>query len=243
MLYEAERYNGWGYLLYKHVNSPYLWSGTSLQQRGKYVADGDWDASAWSQQVGVVAMLKLLEEKPVQNLKNILEPFDHAAPLLVSAIGTKYEGIAGMALATALRQIGESVTETTPAAIAGILSGLGLSKVLEIVQETEKTLSGVVPAVAPPVHEVPTLAVEPPPPVEPTVLDLLFGNRLTGYKTYITIVLAGVVNVLAALGVAPDLLTPTNLAAINAFLATVGGASLVSKIERYAQYAAVFKRA
>jgi hypothetical protein len=178
----------------------------------------------------------------VHNLKDILEPFDHAAPLLMSAIGTKYEGIAGMALAAALRQVGETATETTPAAIAGILSGLGLSKVLEVVQETEKTLSGVVPAVAPPVHEVPTLAIEPLPPVEPTVLDLLFGNRLTGYKTYITIVLAGVVNVLAVLGVAPDLLTPTNLAAINAFLATIGGASLVSKIERYAQYAAVFKR-
>jgi hypothetical protein len=240
MCYTAEGFNGWGYLLYRKINSPYLWSGTTLQQCGKYVADGVWDPYAWSQQVGVVAILKLLfKEKPVQNLKEILEPFDHAAPLLVSAIGTKYEGIAGMALATALRQIGESATETTPAAIAGILSGLGLSKVLEVVQETEKVLSGVVPTV----HEVPTLAVESPPPVEPTVLDLLFGNRLTGYKTYITIVLAGVVNVAAALGVAPELLTPTNLAAINAFLATVGGASLVSKIERYAQYAAVFKRA
>jgi lysozyme family protein len=55
-LYEAERYNGWGYI--GKINSPYLWAGTDLQQRGKYVRDGVYDASYWDKQLGVVPVLK-----------------------------------------------------------------------------------------------------------------------------------------------------------------------------------------
>lgn len=55
-LYEAERYNGWGYL--SKINSPYLWAGTTLQQRGKYVADGVYDSGHWDTQLGIVAILK-----------------------------------------------------------------------------------------------------------------------------------------------------------------------------------------
>ena len=58
-LYEAERYNGFGYFS-KGINSPYVWAGTSLQQRGKYVADGKFDASAWDSQLGVAAILKAI---------------------------------------------------------------------------------------------------------------------------------------------------------------------------------------
>ncbi len=57
-LYSCERYNGLGYLKYhKNVNSPYMFSGTSLYESGKYVADGQWSASAVSSQVGVVPIL------------------------------------------------------------------------------------------------------------------------------------------------------------------------------------------
>lgn len=56
-LYEFERYNGFGYVSRK-VNSPYVWAGTSLQQRGKFVADGDYDAGHWDGQLGCAAILK-----------------------------------------------------------------------------------------------------------------------------------------------------------------------------------------
>lgn len=58
MLYQAERYNGWGYRRYhREVLSPYLWSGTNLYSAGKYVADGKWSATAVSQQLGVAPVL------------------------------------------------------------------------------------------------------------------------------------------------------------------------------------------
>ena len=56
-LYEAEKFNGFGYFS-RGVNSPYVWAGTDLQQRGKYVADGVWSSSAWDSQLGVAAVLK-----------------------------------------------------------------------------------------------------------------------------------------------------------------------------------------
>lgn len=59
MLYEAERFNGFGYFA-RGVNSPYVWAGTNLQERGKYVADGVWDESAWDRQLGVAAVFVAL---------------------------------------------------------------------------------------------------------------------------------------------------------------------------------------
>ena len=56
-LYEAERYNGFGYFS-RGVNSPYVWAATSLQQAGKYVADGVWSSTEWDSQLGVAAILK-----------------------------------------------------------------------------------------------------------------------------------------------------------------------------------------
>ena len=64
MLYQMERYNGWGYYKYHPtVNSPYLWAGTSLYTSGKYVADGKFDPDAVSKQIGCVALLKHLEKR------------------------------------------------------------------------------------------------------------------------------------------------------------------------------------
>jgi lysozyme family protein len=58
-----ERYNGTGYLrFHKNVNSPYLFSGTTLYTRGKYVADGKFSATAVDAQIGCVAILKRMEE-------------------------------------------------------------------------------------------------------------------------------------------------------------------------------------
>lgn len=56
ILYRAEAFNGWGYAN-KGLPSPYVWGATSIQVRGKYVADGQWSSTAWDTQIGVAAML------------------------------------------------------------------------------------------------------------------------------------------------------------------------------------------
>ena len=59
ILYLAERYNGIGYRNH-NVPSAYLWASTSVQKAGKYVADGEWSDTAWSEQIGIAAVLKQL---------------------------------------------------------------------------------------------------------------------------------------------------------------------------------------
>lgn len=60
MLYRIEAFNGFGYRRYGRP-SPYLWSFSSIYERGKFVADGRYDPRARSQQCGAAVMLKLLE--------------------------------------------------------------------------------------------------------------------------------------------------------------------------------------
>jgi lysozyme family protein len=61
LLYELEKYNGWGYRQYHpDVLTPYLWSGTNHYTSGKYVADGRFDRGAVSAQCGCVPLLKIL---------------------------------------------------------------------------------------------------------------------------------------------------------------------------------------
>jgi lysozyme family protein len=65
-LYQLEGYNGYGYLLYHpHVNSPYLWAGSNLYDKGKYVSDGKFDPNAVSQQLGIGCILKRAQEKGI----------------------------------------------------------------------------------------------------------------------------------------------------------------------------------
>jgi len=60
ILYETEKYNGWGYL--RKGNSPYLWAATTEYRGGKYVADHVYDPNAWDKQLGCVALLKMLAD-------------------------------------------------------------------------------------------------------------------------------------------------------------------------------------
>lgn len=62
MLYEFERYNGFGYVS-RDINSPYVWADTTLEQLGKFVADGKFSATTDDQQRGCAAVLKLLCEQ------------------------------------------------------------------------------------------------------------------------------------------------------------------------------------
>ena len=58
----CEGYNGWGMAQYhSETPTPYLWSATSLEKPGKYIADGKYSKTARSKQVGVVAILKTLK--------------------------------------------------------------------------------------------------------------------------------------------------------------------------------------
>jgi lysozyme family protein len=60
ILFEFERYNGFGYFG-AGINSPYLWSFSSLYKRGKYVEDGDYEANFVSKQCGAAVILKAME--------------------------------------------------------------------------------------------------------------------------------------------------------------------------------------
>lgn len=61
MLYFCERFNGFGYWLYHgKMPSPYVWGGTTVQARGKYVSDHNWSSTQWDTQLGCAGMLKLM---------------------------------------------------------------------------------------------------------------------------------------------------------------------------------------
>lgn len=61
-LYVLERYNGMGYRK-RGVPSPYLWGGSHHARPGKYVADGEWSATAESKQIGAAVILRGLEDR------------------------------------------------------------------------------------------------------------------------------------------------------------------------------------
>ncbi|MGZ3675736.1 MAG: hypothetical protein ACXVCO_15630 [Ktedonobacterales bacterium] len=61
--YVSEKFNGFGYRNPSiDIPSPYLWGGTSVQKRGKYVADRQYNANVMDPQVGTMAVLKALME-------------------------------------------------------------------------------------------------------------------------------------------------------------------------------------
>ena len=57
MLSFAEVYNGFGYFN-KGVVSPYIYSGTNLYKKGKFVSDGSYNASVTDKQPGVFILIK-----------------------------------------------------------------------------------------------------------------------------------------------------------------------------------------
>jgi lysozyme family protein len=59
ILYYCEVYNGWVYH-WRGLPSPYLWAATTQQARGKFIADGKFDAHTMDQQLGCAALLKCM---------------------------------------------------------------------------------------------------------------------------------------------------------------------------------------
>src|SRR5262245_40053613 len=91
ILYETEKYNGWGYL--KRGNSPYLWSWTSEYHGGKYVRDGVYDPNHWDEQAGCVALLRELAAlEPAVAAR--LTHREAAPPAEVNDAATKRERVA-----------------------------------------------------------------------------------------------------------------------------------------------------
>jgi len=67
LLQNIEKYNGLGYQKYhKDTPSPYLWSGTTIYGRGKYVSDGKWSRLAVDKQIGTAAILKRMSERGIK---------------------------------------------------------------------------------------------------------------------------------------------------------------------------------
>ncbi len=56
-LWRFEAWNGFGYRG-KGLRSPYLWAGSSLEQPGRYSADGVFAKNLWSAQIGAGTVLK-----------------------------------------------------------------------------------------------------------------------------------------------------------------------------------------
>lgn len=138
LCYVLERYNGWGYRKYHpNVKSPYLWSFTSIYTTGKYVADGKWNESAASQQVGAMALLLEIAQQgqpyPVevghaQDQGLAATSLQPTAPVLPSVLpDAQGDG----------QQVGQTMGDTVSSLLARFLPVL---KTLS----TSKTMAGVV---------------------------------------------------------------------------------------------------
>lgn len=152
-LYEAERYNGWGYT-YKKVNSAYVWSFTTLAQPGKYVEDHVWDANYVSEQCGVAAIFKALEELgelrfPAQEqedrmteLRASVMPFASLVPTLARIIISNAAPIAVKAIAEAIGELTDKnrPDPTDARAVEKSLQEVDLKKIPEILAAAEDTL-------------------------------------------------------------------------------------------------------
>jgi lysozyme family protein len=64
ILFRLEGFNGFGYRMrHPEVLTPYLWSFTNHYTKGRFVADGKFDANAVSKQAGAAAILKVMLTK------------------------------------------------------------------------------------------------------------------------------------------------------------------------------------
>lgn len=245
VLYELERYNGQGYF-YKGINSPYLWSMTTLYTRGKYVADGRYSATAVSAQVGAAAILKELiamseietkaeTEDHMAELKSEIEPFAHIAPTVVTMIGGAHAGFAVKALAEAFDEPDADVEK-----VRTKIAGLPFSGLLDALAKAEDLLTRAIPAEPP--ARAPEEQEAPPTPTpktpvsektEPGAIDKLFpfADKLTGWKTVLGVVLFVIIQLAEIFGFG----VPSQFLLAGEWLAgLLAGTGMIAKIERYA---------
>jgi lysozyme family protein len=141
MLYQAEVFNGLGYIP-RGINSPYVWGGTTNEQRGKYVADHVFDPNAEDTQLGVAAVLiRLAQKRP--DINAVLYPPASAG------------------------QQEPPVPETDQAAeIIETLNSLrSLPKLIADLTASVNALRGIAPPVTPPPVVAPPVVVTPSTPI------------------------------------------------------------------------------
>lgn len=86
VLYETEKYNGWGYWLHGDNTSAYLWAGSDIDHGGKYIADHVWSSTAQDSQNGAALTMRLLLTAPSETAKappanvQVTSPVPLAAP-------------------------------------------------------------------------------------------------------------------------------------------------------------------
>lgn len=230
VLYEAERYNGFGYA-WRGVNSPYVWSGTQHYVRGKYVRDGVFSHTAVSEQVGVAAILKALEEeigefekledarmeKADEQEFRLEAPLDGIFPKLAETLKSNAPE-KSMALFALMKAMGVNAQ----ANLRQAFDSLEVSAVLRCLRTAEDMLATLNVAKV----KEPKATTDPLP--EP-LLDQLFG--LKGYKTIISLGLWALVNTVGRV-MFPQYLTPPVLEMLNAVLLGFAGMGAVTKIDR-----------
>lgn len=128
--YEMEKYNGFGYRKF-HLNSPYLWSFSTLYDRGKFVADNHFNPTVPDQQCGTMPIIRRM-----MDLDASVQFPSAGTPALPEALASLAEGSRGervRQLQSALVQVGFPVGEidgdfgpNTAAAIRAFQSDRGL---------------------------------------------------------------------------------------------------------------------
>lgn len=203
-LYEFERFNGFGYVK-KKVNSPYVWSYTSLYTKGKFIRDHVYSSSAVSKQAGAAALLKALIEIKAVNLNqketsmstvnHKVQLFAKIAPTLAVAMNDPdTQPIAFKALAEKLE------VEATPDAVSAKMEAISLLELVPLLGIVEELISAILPV------DKPTPAEEVISEENKSPIDNTFG--LTGYKTIIGLGIGVVAWVLSGIGViSPDMAT------------------------------------
>jgi uncharacterized protein (TIGR02594 family) len=251
-----------------HVGFVACWSSTHVTLLGGNQSDGVTEARyprdqvlGWRWPGDVVKQPEMRKTDMVEDVRKYVEAFASLTPTLARAAGSPFGGVVAQLVVDVIKRSGKPEGDETPVAT---LNRIGVVESIPILREAEMLLGAIgslaspAPAIAGPttpaagptvvVDVSPAPAVQPAPAAQPapvqvdlsTPFDSLFGGALVGWKTYLVILLATLLNGAAALGAFPGVLTPDIVAAGNTALAGLGGAALVSKIERYAKLGAGF---
>jgi hypothetical protein len=159
--YEAEKYNGFGYR--GRGPSPYVWSGTTVYSRGKYVADGVYDSQHRDAQLGVWPMyiraLDLAGEASLRRRSSKLQLLAKVRSL-VKWLGTTVTGFFSLENLTGVKEwlgVGQSIfdAKTLVIVLAGVAAVWLLvnvldSKIVEDHKEGRFEPSGDEPGAEPP---------------------------------------------------------------------------------------------
>ena len=236
-LHFLEGYNGWRY--FGKINTPYLWSFSTLYRSGKVLVDhGPIVMSAVSQQCGAAVLIRTwfnLTSDPapkgnsMQELKDFLRTYEPIAGGIVKATSTRLDDLVLDLLSEAL-----GISHASgPDSILTALKALEPSKRIPVLGQVEAALQPFLPVeVQPemgPKPVIPSTEVHPAPVATSPIDTLLGGSRLVGYKTLIGIVLLVALKIVVAAGVAPWL----PVTSIELLLDGWIGASVVAKVDRF----------